>query len=96
MYSGEDEFVQYQTIVDTASARGQVDEWLIQVESAMIESIKHVTENSYTEYQKYPRIEWVLGRCGMTVLCMSMTYWTYEAELNINESGAEGAKKFAT
>jgi hypothetical protein len=34
------------------------------------------------------RPKWVMDRCGMAVLCMSMTYWTYESEKHIKEEGA--------
>jgi len=33
------------------------------------------------------RKKWVLGRCGMAVLSVNMTYWTYEAEKAINDGG---------
>ena len=36
MYSGEKEYVEFVSQVDTVKARGQVDQWLIQVENAMI------------------------------------------------------------
>lgn len=35
MYSQENEFVEFNPIIDTAQARGQVDEWLIRVEKSM-------------------------------------------------------------
>lgn len=41
MYSSEQEYVQYQSVVDTNAARGNVDEWLVEVEKRMIESIHY-------------------------------------------------------
>lgn len=36
MYSSEGEYVQFISLVDTAAARGNVDEWLLEVEKRMI------------------------------------------------------------
>lgn len=41
MYSSENEYVEYLAEVDTAAARGNVDEWLVWVEERMVESIHH-------------------------------------------------------
>ena len=40
MYSSEGEYVKFTNKINTSLARGNVDQWLIQVESAMIENIK--------------------------------------------------------
>lgn len=52
------------------------------------------------------REKWVLGRCGMAVLCMDMTFWTsevfsilnktllFKAERYMIEEGYLGANKF--
>jgi hypothetical protein len=42
------------------------------------------------------REKWVLGRCGMAVLCMDMTFWTIEAERYMIEEGYQGATKFGS
>ena len=76
MYSSENEYVDFLSEVDTNAARGNVDEWLLWVEERMIEAIHYVTEKAFNEYPRMKRAEWVVGRCGMAVLCMSMTYWT--------------------
>jgi dynein heavy chain len=89
MYSTEGEHVPYVTIVDTNAAQGNVDEWLLLVEESMRESVHAAIAKSYEDYQKIRRDEWVLNRCGMAVLCMSMTYWTYETERAI-ERGLKG------
>jgi len=40
------------------------------------------------------REKWVMGRCGMAVLCMDMTFWTSDAEKMMLEEGYVGATKF--
>lgn len=47
MFSSENEYVPFNSIVDTNAARGNVDEWLVEVEKRMIESIHSVTEKAY-------------------------------------------------
>jgi len=83
MYSAEGEFVQFVNEVDAMAARGAVEQWLIQVEDAMLMSVRDQTEKAYEEYPKKKRDEWVIGRCGQAVLCIGMTYWTYETEKNL-------------
>lgn len=41
------------------------------------------------------RRDWVVNRCGMAVLSVSMTYWTYGTEKNLNEFGNKGAVIFS-
>ena len=50
MYSSEGEYVPFLQIVDTNLARGNVDEWLVQVEKCMINCIRDIVERSYAEY----------------------------------------------
>lgn len=66
-------------MVDTNAANGNVDQWLLWTESSMIESVKDVTTKAFHDYPKIKRNEWVKNRCGMAVLCISMTYWTYNS-----------------
>ncbi len=47
MYSSENEFVDFLTVVDTNKAKGNVDEWLISVEEEMLIAVKHVTEKAF-------------------------------------------------
>lgn len=44
---------------------------------------------------KYDRPKWVLGRCGMAVLCINMTYWTSNSEKALNDDGNAGVSKYA-
>ncbi|CAD8159976.1 unnamed protein product [Paramecium pentaurelia] len=95
MYSSESEYVQFQNIVDTNAARGNVDEWLVEVEKKMIECIRYQTEKAYKEYSDSNRKSWVINRCGMAVLNMDMTFWTSETERNMLEKGNEGVGQYA-
>jgi dynein heavy chain len=72
--------VKFLSIVDTNVANGNVDQWLLMVESAMIESVREVTTKAFEDYTNIKRTEWVISRCGMAVLCISMTFWTYNSE----------------
>jgi len=88
MYSSEDEYIQFMTRIDTNAARGQVDEWLNQVEASMIANVREQTRQAFVAYKKSSRDKWVINRCGMAVLCISMTFWTYGAEELIEKAGA--------
>ena len=93
MFSSEGQYVNYLTQVDTNAANGNVDQWLLWTQSSMIESVRDVTTKSFQEYTKIKRKDWVKNRCGMAVLCISMTYWTYNSEAAI-EGGAESLNKY--
>ena len=61
----------------------------------MIESVQTVTMNCFKEYQEQPRYKWVVGRCGMAILCISLTYWTQGAEEALIEYGLPGVVDYA-
>lgn len=94
MYSSEGEYVKFTSEVNTNLANGNVDNWLQWVEERMIESIHHVTQKALEEYKIMSRSEWVIGRCGMAVLCINMTYWTSECEETIINYGSKGIADF--
>lgn len=60
----------------------------------MIESVKDVTIKAFQDYTKIKRDEWVRRRCGMAVLCISMTFWTTNSEVAI-EAGPESLEEFS-
>jgi dynein heavy chain len=76
MYSSEGEYVKFTTKINTTLARGNVDQWLVQVEAAMIENVRREVQESHFEFSKMARKDWVLSRCGMAVLNVDMTNWT--------------------
>jgi dynein heavy chain len=61
MYSVEGEYVPYTRVIDPIASKGQVEDWLVQVEEVMLKSVKQVIEQSYQDYlKKAPhRDKWV-------------------------------------
>lgn len=61
MFSSEGEKVPYVKVIETASAKGNVEEWLNQVEDVMIKSVKEVVDKSNIDYSKpgQEREKWV-------------------------------------
>jgi dynein heavy chain len=96
MYSSEGEYVEFLQEVNTNIANGNVDTWLSWVEERMIDAIHYCTDKAFDEYNNMPRKKWVIGRCGMAVLSVDMTYWTYETEKALNEEGNNGVGKYQT
>ncbi|EGR31445.1 hypothetical protein IMG5_109350, partial [Ichthyophthirius multifiliis] len=94
MYSSENEYVPFISSVNTNDARGNVDEWLLWVEERMIKCVHNVTSQAFTDYEQMERNDWVIGRCGMAVLCVNMTYWTYGTEKSLREEGKVGVQVF--
>jgi len=45
-----------------------------------------VTIKAFEEYKSMQRCKWMVNRCGMAVLCISMTYWTSEVEVAVNDN----------
>lgn len=44
MFSSEGEYVAFISVVDTTAARGNVDEWLLKVESSMLEAVRKTVD----------------------------------------------------
>ena len=64
------------------------------VEQFMLDAVKGATKQAFEEFEKMKRIDWVVNRCGMAVLCMNMTFWTAETEESIYKEGNVGLQKF--
>lgn len=60
-----------------------VEKWLLQVEEAMITSIRHIIKDATADYLKTLRKQWVLEWPGQVVICSSQIYWTQDTELAI-------------
>ncbi|KOX76420.1 Dynein heavy chain 7, axonemal [Melipona quadrifasciata] len=93
MISTEEEEVKLIEKISTAAARGQVEKWLIELETIMRKSIRKEVMLAIQAYPIKLRKVWVLEWPGQTILCVGKMYWT----LRIEESmlfDVEGLKKY--
>lgn len=80
MRSTEGEEVSILEIISTSIARGQVEKWLIELESEMRKSVRHMVHQAIIAYHIKVRTVWVLEWPGQTILCVGQTYWTQQVE----------------
>lgn len=78
MVSSEGEIVNLSIIINTAKARGQVEQWLLALEVSMKTTVRMVLSKALLAYQKTIRHEWVVQWPGQAVLAVSCTFWTTE------------------
>ncbi|XP_044001453.1 dynein axonemal heavy chain 7-like [Aphidius gifuensis] len=76
MESSEGELVVLEDIINTEMARGQVEKWLVELETGMKKSIRSQVILAKDSYVIKKRNEWVLEWPGQTILCISQLYWT--------------------
>jgi dynein heavy chain len=94
MYSVEGELVPYTRVIDPIASKGQVEDWLVQVEEVMLKSVKQVVESSYQDYMKRSRDKWVTQWQGQAVLAVSMMFWTMQCEDAMKKSGLQGLVQY--
>lgn len=90
MYSSEGELVPFTRIIDPGASKGQVEDWLRQVEEVMLKSVKEMIEKSLQDYSKKEREKWVISWQGQAVLAVDMIFWTSQAEEAMKKSGVAG------
>ncbi len=80
MISSEGERVKMDNFVDpeTPANKGNVEKWLLQLESIQWDSLRTLTVASNAEYTKISRADWILNWPAQVVLCVSAVYWTSE------------------
>jgi len=93
MLSTEGEEVDILEIISTSIARGQVEKWLIELETEMRKSVRHMVYQAILAYHMKVRTTWVLEWPGQTVLCVDQTYWTQQVEEAMLK-GVVGLKRY--
>ena len=88
MKSSENEVVPLIEVINTVKARGQVEKWLLELETDMIASTRENIVNAKIDYDQCERVVWVRKWMGQAVLCIDQLFWT----TNIHIALKKGAK----
>lgn len=94
MRSSEGEEVELVDVISTSSAKGQVEKWLLELESDMKRSVRHKVYSSMEAYPVKERTTWVLEWPGQCVLCIDQLYWTQQVEEGMTRRGVKGLKAY--
>ncbi|CAG2240330.1 DNAH [Mytilus edulis] len=86
MFSGEGEEVDF---IRTMYPTGNVEEWMLEIENCMKESMRLIIKAALEDYKVKARTQWVLDWPGQVVICGCQTYWTEE----VSQALAEGNLK---
>lgn len=82
MRSAEQEVVNFLKKIDVneGDKKGNVENWMLDIESQMIESLKKLAIDSSGTYLSTPRTDWSKMYPGQIVLASSQIFWTTEVE----------------
>lgn len=93
MRSSEGEIIPLVDVIQTALARGQVEKWLVELETDMKKSVHNMVAASIADYPKVSREQWVLKWPGQCIQSVGCTFWTTEVTAAI-VVGLEELKKY--
>ncbi|KAK2577836.1 hypothetical protein KPH14_001102, partial [Odynerus spinipes] len=93
MESSEGETVVLEEKIDTAAARGQVEKWLLQLETVMKKSVRAQVIAAKDGFVTKARSRWALDWPGQTILCVSKLYWTADATESLSK-GLDGLQSY--
>ncbi|CAK0848815.1 unnamed protein product [Prorocentrum cordatum] len=64
--------------VNEGDKKGNVEKWLLEVQTSMIDCLTQVTDSSIKAYATTERTKWILEWPGQVALCVDNIYWTQE------------------
>lgn len=94
MQSSEGELVSLCEIISTSKVRGQVEKWLLELETVMLASVRKVIKQSIEDYNLKLRKDWVLDWPGQAILCTSQLYWTLQMHEAISSENPDSMLQF--
>jgi dynein heavy chain len=83
-YSGEGEYI---THVKPLAPEGNVEAWLMELQTMMKLSVANELKRAVEDYPKTQRTKWVLNWAGQAVLAASQVYWSSGAEESLATKG---------
>ncbi|CAM9110379.1 unnamed protein product, partial [Ectocarpus fasciculatus] len=94
LISGEGEEIQMDKPVDpeTPNNKGNVEKWLLELESIQWDSIRTQTLGSLLEYKNLDRKKWILNWPAQCILAVSCIYWTQEVTAALQAGGGADLK----
>lgn len=89
MISAEEEVVKMDRAIDpeTLVNKGNVEKWLLELESIQWDSLRSLTVASIDEYKTIARKDWILNWPAQVVLGVSSVYWTAEVTVALQAKG---------
>ena len=98
MISAEGEEVLFEKKVDVneGDKKGNVEKWMLEIESVMKRSLKSICKDSLAAYHKVERTTWVRQWPGQIILAVNSVHWTTEVEQAIKEFGKDGLEIYKT
>jgi len=92
MISSEGEEVPIKGLV---RARGNVEEWLYDLERAMVETLRDLMRKAVKEYPTQKREEWILNQKAQIALTVTQIYWARDiTKCLLSENPLEELKKY--
>ena len=87
MTSVEKESVNFLKHIDVneGDKKGNVENWMLEIESEMIKTLKNQAKQALMAYPNTERTEWSKMWPGQIVLCVSQVFWTKEVEEHITK-----------
>lgn len=96
MISAEQEIVGFVKKIDVneGEKKGNVEKWMLEIESQMIASLKDLGKSALASYPNTARTEWSKMYPGQIVLCISQIFWTTEVEQAIKDFEQNGLEEY--